>query len=74
MGCGVGHRRSLDPGLLWPWCRPVAIALIGPLAWKTPCAMGAALKRQKDQKKKKSQIKYRLGGKKNPLTTMKSIL
>ena len=25
------------------WCRPVATAPIGPLAWEPPCAMGAAL-------------------------------
>ena len=29
------------------WCRPVATAPIGPLAWEPPYAMGAALKRQK---------------------------
>ena len=22
MSCGVGRRRSLDPALLWLWCRP----------------------------------------------------
>ena len=43
---GVGHRRSLDLGWLWLWCRLVAIALIGPLAWEPPYATGAALKRQ----------------------------
>ena len=37
--------------LLWLWCRPAAI---GPLAWEPPNAVGAALKRQKDQKKKSS--------------------
>ena len=42
--CGVGHRRSSDPVLLWLWCRPAAIAPIGPLAWEPPCAVGAALK------------------------------
>ena len=36
-----------DQGLLWLWCRAVATALIGPLAWKPPYATGAALKRQK---------------------------
>ena len=34
-----------DPALLWLWCRPAAAALIGPLAWKLPYAMGVALKR-----------------------------
>ena len=37
--------------VLWLWRRPEAIALIGPLAWEPPYAMGVALKRQKDQKK-----------------------
>ena len=37
-----------DPELLWLWCRPVTTALIGPLAWKPPYALGAGLKRQKD--------------------------
>ena len=30
--------------LLWLWCRPVAVALIRPLAWELPYATGAALK------------------------------
>ena len=41
-----------DPVLLWLWCRPAATALTGPLAWEPPYVAGAALKRQKDQKKK----------------------
>ena len=36
-----------DPALPWLWCRPLATAPIRPLAWKLPCAMGAAPKRQK---------------------------
>ena len=36
-------------------CRPVAAALIGPLAWELPYALGAALKRQK-QKTEKTYI------------------
>ena len=52
MSCGVGHRHGLDPELLWLWCRPVAVALTGPLAWEPPYAMGAALK----SKKKKERI------------------
>ena len=42
------------------WCKlqrrlgsAAAVALIGPLAWEHPYAAGAALKRQKDKKKKK---------------------
>ena len=41
--CGIG----CSSRLLWPWCRPAAIAPILPLAWETPYAVGAALKRQK---------------------------
>ena len=41
------RRRGSDQALLWLWCRPVAIAPIGPLACKPPYAVGVALKRQK---------------------------
>ena len=44
---GVGHRWGLDPKLLWLWCRPVATAPVGPLAWEPSCATGMAPKRQK---------------------------
>ena len=44
MSCGVGPRCGSDPSLLWLWCRPAAAAPIGPLVWKLPYAMGAALK------------------------------
>ena len=54
MSCDVSHRRDSDPALLWLWRRPVAAPPIGPLAWEPPYAMGGALKRQKDQKKKKT--------------------
>ena len=50
MSCGVGYRCSLDPVLLWLWCRPVAIAPIGPLAWEGPYAMGVALKSKQTNK------------------------
>ena len=50
MSCGVGHIRSLDPMLLWLWCRP-AVALIRPLAWELPCDMGSALKSKKKKKR-----------------------
>ena len=36
-----------DLVLLWLWYRPAETALIRPLTWESPCAMGAALKRQK---------------------------
>ena len=53
MRCGVGCRRDSDPLLLWLWRKPVATALIRPLAWKPPYAMGAALEKVKRQKKEK---------------------
>ena len=59
MSCGVGHRGGSDPALLWlwpwPWPWPAATALIGPLAWELPYAMGMALK----SKKQKIKIKKR---------------
>ena len=45
VSCGVGCRLGLDPALLWLWCRPAAAALIRPLAWEPPYAMGAAPKK-----------------------------
>ena len=32
--------------LVWLWCRPAPTVLIGPLDWKLPYAVDAALKRQ----------------------------
>ena len=53
VSCAVGHRHSLDPMLLWPWYGPAAVALIQPLAWELPYAMGAAPKNKQKKKKKK---------------------
>ena len=39
-----------DLVLLWLWCRPAATALIRPLAWEPPYAVGAALEKAKRQK------------------------
>ena len=44
MSWGVGRRRGSDLALLWLGCRLAAVAPIRPLAWKLPCASGAALK------------------------------
>ena len=44
MSCGVGHRCSLELALLWLWHRLAATALIRPLTWESPYAVGAALK------------------------------
>ena len=42
----------LDPELLWLWYRQAAAALIEPLAWELPYALGAALKKKKKDKKR----------------------
>ena len=57
MSCGVGCRRGSDPVLLWLWRRPVATALIRPLAWEPSYAAEWPKKWQKD-KKIKIKIKY----------------
>ena len=59
MSCGIGRRHGLDPKLLWLWCRPAAVAPIGPLAWKLPYAMHVALKSKKKKKKKKKKERER---------------
>ena len=59
MGCGAGRRCSLDPALLWLWCRLAAVALIRPLAWEPPHAEGSGpRKRQKDEKRRVSLRNY----------------
>ena len=45
--CGVGLRRDSDLMWLWLWRKPAAVALIQPLVWEPPYAVGAALKRPK---------------------------
>jgi len=46
MSCGVGHRWGWDPTLLRLWRRWAAVVPNRPLAWESPYAAGAALKRQ----------------------------
>jgi len=67
VSCGVGRRCGLDLVLLCLWCRPAAIALIRPLAWELPYAVGVALKdkrpkklRKKIKKKKKFPVEESL--------------
>ena len=55
MSFGVGCSHYLDPALLWLWCRAAAAALIRPLTWEPPDATGAALKRQKTERKKEKK-------------------
>ena len=57
MNCGVGRRYGSDLALLWLWCRLVATAPIRPLAWETPYAASAALKRQKTKQNKTKKMK-----------------
>ena len=44
---GEGRRRGSDPILLWLWHKLVAPALIPPLAWEPPYAVGEALEKAK---------------------------
>ena len=63
MSSGIGHRRGFDLVLLWLWRRPVATALIQPLAWEPPYASDLALKRQKQtNKNKKSKTEKKQNG------------
>ena len=57
MSCGVGHRCSSDPELLWLQCRLVAIAPIRPLAWEPPYAAGSSPRKGKKTKKKRKEKK-----------------
>ena len=52
---GAGCRCGSDPGLLWLWCKPAAVAPIGPLAWELTHAVGVALKSRKKKKKKRKK-------------------
>ena len=56
MSCGIVRRHGSDLVLLWLWRRLVATALIRPLAWEPPYALGTALKKKKKKKKSKSTI------------------
>ena len=50
MSFGVGLRHSLNPELLWLWCRPAPAALIQPLAWELLYAAGVAQGRKEGRK------------------------
>ena len=52
VSCGVGHRCSLDPALLWQEHRLAAAALIGPLAWELPYATDMATAPNATKKKR----------------------
>ena len=57
VSCGAGHRLGSDPAWLWLWCRPVATAPIGPLAWEPPYAVGVALKSKKKKRREREKQK-----------------
>ena len=58
VSCGVGHRHGSNPVLLWLWHRLlVTTALIRPLAWETPYAVGVTLEKTK---KKKRNISFQI--------------
>ena len=59
-----------DPALLWLWCRPAAVAPIGPLAWELPYATGVTLKRQKKKGKKEGGKKGRKKERKRKMELM----
>ena len=54
MSCDIDCRRCLDLTLLWLWCSMATEAPIRPLAWETPYAAGAALKKKKKIQKAKT--------------------
>ena len=59
MSYSVVRRCGSDLVVLCLWHRPAAAALIQPLAWEHPCAVGVALKRH-EKKKKTSKYKKSL--------------
>ena len=56
--CGVGNRCGSDMALLWLilWCAPAAAGPSQPLAGEISYARGAALKRKKKNRKRKSRL------------------
>ena len=58
MSCGAGHRGGSDLALLWLLYILAAVALIKPLAWEPPYAMGAVLK---SKKKKNFEVLTHIG-------------
>ena len=60
MSCGVGRKCGSDLALLWLWLWLAATALIRPLGWKPPYAVGAALKSilKKERKEERKELSY----------------
>ena len=59
LSCSVGSRCSLDPMLLWLWCRPVCRAPAWLLAWELPYASGVAPTPQKKDWLKRLRLVHR---------------
>ena len=64
LSCGVSCRHSSDPALLWLWHWPIAVALIGSLAWELPYDASVALKKEenKDPKYNLQELPVYLAG------------
>ena len=60
MSCGIGRRGGSDARWLWLWCSLAAAALIQPLAWEFPYAVGGALKRKKEKKERNDMGEFPL--------------
>ena len=54
--CGVDGRCGSDPVLLWLWRRPAATALIPPLAWEPPYAVGSSPRKKTKKKKELNSV------------------
>ena len=56
MSCSVGRRHGSVLALLWLWCRLAVAALIHPLLWELPHAVGVALLRRQTGKRKNKAL------------------
>ena len=54
LSCDVGCRHGSDPEFLLLWYRLADAAPVQPLAWELPYAMAVALKKAKQNKKKRN--------------------
>ena len=62
MSCGGGRRFGSDLVLLWLWRRPVPTALIRPLAWETPYAVGSGPNPKNKETNKKREVTSEVAG------------
>ena len=70
MSCGLGRRHGSDPTWLWLWCRPAAVAPIGPLGWEPPYAAGVAQEVAKKKKQKNKKLNKRVAVERLPSCQM----